>query len=181
MQCRCTCVYKHVHIYIDVPAPPACPPSRLPARLPTHVLVRSCTCSARGMRSCARMHFFRITYAPLKRMHRLWNEIIPFKLKGSSPNSARAFLGFRGSRKRPPYLSKEMAAWLLRHPQNLSFSKTTNEPTSPPMNLSKTISFSEFKEVWVMAFVHHLTYTRSPLQDSHLFGPSPWKVLALIL
>ena len=22
------------------------------------------------------------------------------------------------------------------------------------------------------------TYTRSPLQDSRLFGPSPWKILA---
>ena len=24
-------------------------------------------------------------------------------------------------------------------------------------------------------------YTRSPLEDSRLFGPSPWKVLALVV
>ena len=28
---------------------------------------------------------------------------------------------------------------------------------------------------------HPPLYTRSPLQDSRLFGPSPWKVLALIV
>ena len=26
-----------------------------------------------------------------------------------------------------------------------------------------------------------LAYARSPLQDSRLFGPSPWKILALIV
>ena len=26
-----------------------------------------------------------------------------------------------------------------------------------------------------------IEYTRSPLQDSRLFGPSPWKILALIV
>ena len=35
---------------------------------------------------------------------------------------------------------KRIVARLWRHPQNLSFSKTTNEQNnSPPMNLSKTI------------------------------------------
>ena len=26
--------------------------------------------------------------------------------------------------------------------------------------------------------MYDTTYTRSPLEDSHLFGPSPWKILA---
>ena len=28
---------------------------------------------------------------------------------------------------------------------------------------------------------HACMYTRSPLEDSRLFGPSPWKILALIV
>ena len=26
--------------------------------------------------------------------------------------------------------------------------------------------------------MYYITYTRSPLQDSRLFGPRPWKILA---
>ena len=30
----------------------------------------------------------------------------------------------------------------------------------------------------VRLLIDSVTYTRSPLEDSHLFGPSPWKTLA---
>ena len=51
-------------------------------------------------------------------------------------------------------LSKGIVAWLWRHPQNLSFRKTTsNKKTQPDEPLKNHCCLTKSKEVWAMALI----------------------------
>ena len=45
------------------------------------------------------------------------------------------------------------------------------------VGLSPTVVYSIVWYVYVCVSCHSIVYTRSPLEDSRLFGPSPWKIL----
>ena len=37
---------------------------------------------------------------------------------------------------------------------------------------------SKLEYLYIYIYIYQYEYTRSPLEDSRLFGPSPWKILA---
>ena len=39
-------------------------------------------------------------------------------------------------------------------------------------------SYTKSADLWSVGIVALHTYAQSPLEDSRLFGPSPWKILA---